>query len=153
MTAETFLLRINYHSYDFIHTDCLNVAFDCILMFDSQIFLFSSSFTTIRICGESPRLTKRSATNCQLSSKVRVGNLVNLGLGTTLTIPRSVKRSRRWHIFIMMPSGHHYPSSDTKNFLLKDSHILHKFYKERPHQIKSCKAFVEGTQKVNFHRL
>lgn len=46
MKAETFLLKIDYHSYCFVNTDQLNVAFDCILMFDLQV-LFSLFIVTL----------------------------------------------------------------------------------------------------------
>lgn len=82
---------INYCSYCFVNTDQLNVAFDCILMFDSWLS-FSFSYTIICICGEGPTLTRLSATYCQLSSKVQVGNLVNLGWATIMTIQRFVEK-------------------------------------------------------------
>lgn len=88
--AETVLLKINYCSYCFVNTDQLNVAFDCILMFDLRVS-FSCSYTIICICGEGPALTRLSATSCQLSSKVQVGNLVNLGWAIMTTIPRFVE--------------------------------------------------------------
>lgn len=89
--AATFLAKINYDSY------CLNASFDCTVCWCSLSF----SYTIIWVCGEGPTLTRLSATNCQLSSKAQVGNLVKLGWATIRTIPRFVDKRRR--IFTIMP--------------------------------------------------
>lgn len=131
MKAETFLLRINYRSYCSVNIDQLNVAFDCILMFDLGVFflfffLYSSS-TTICICGKNPRLTRISATNCRLSSTVQVGSLVKLDWATTWAIPRLVKN------YLLFPSflkeGQSFVSRQCPQTSL---HIIVTHLKHRP---------------------
>ncbi len=47
MKVETFLLRVSYRSYGLVNIDQLNVAFDCILMFEFDLWIFSPSVTLL----------------------------------------------------------------------------------------------------------
>lgn len=100
--AETFPLSISQHSHGLVNSDRINVASDCTKTWlVCVVFFLSFSYTTIFICGESPSTTRKSTTSCRPSSKVQVGNRVNLGSVTTATTPRSVREGKE------NPAFHH----------------------------------------------
>lgn len=123
----------------------------CMLMSD-LCFCFSFSYTTIYICGEGPTLTKLSATNCRLLSRVQVGNPVKLGWVTTSTIPRFVsflkKTCPQASLPIILTHAKHRPKRLTHS-LLKGSYIL-LVLQETTTSNKSCKPFVEANNNFSF---